>query len=77
MTASKALLDEDEVAEMIGVRPQTLAVWRCTGKYDLPFVRVGRLVRYQIQDVLEWLQSRRVVTGASQRNASLVDIANA
>lgn len=52
------LLTPGQAAEFIGVRAQTLAVWRTTGRYDLPFVKAGRLVRYRLADVKEWLRQR-------------------
>ena len=50
-----ALLTPDDVAEMLDVSPQTLASWRTTGRYDLPFLRIGRLVRYRRSDIDEFL----------------------
>lgn len=44
---SDPLLKPAEAAEYIGVTENTLSVWRCTGRYDIPYVKVGRLVRYQ------------------------------
>ena len=52
------LLSEVETAEALGVSPATLATWRCTGRYALPFTKVGRLVRYREPDVAEFLESR-------------------
>ena len=52
------LLMPAQAAEHIGVQEQTLAVWRTTGRYDLPFVKAGRLVRYRRADVEEWLRLR-------------------
>ncbi len=60
MLQPNELITEDEAADLIGVRPQTLAVWRSTGRYDLPFIRVGRLVRYRVCDLETWIQDRRV-----------------
>jgi excisionase family DNA binding protein len=40
------LLSEKEVAILLGVKPQTLAIWRMKQE-KLPFVRIGRLVKYQ------------------------------
>jgi excisionase family DNA binding protein len=54
------LLSEDQAAAYLSVRPQTLAVWRSTGRYGLPFVRCGRLVRYRRADLDRWLESRLV-----------------
>ena len=58
-------MTEAEAAEYLGVSPGTLSVWRSVGRYNLPFVKVGRLVRYQ-QDVLDaWLESRTRANGAT------------
>lgn len=45
------LLTPSQAAQKIGVSPQTLANWRCTKRYDVPFVQVGRLVRYRAEDI--------------------------
>lgn len=52
------LLTPEETALAIGVSHQTLCVWRSTGRYCLPFVKSGRLVRYRETDVLAFLESR-------------------
>lgn len=54
------LLDTSPAAEHIGVKPHTLEIWRCTGRYDLPFVRVGRKIKYRRSDLDAWLESRTV-----------------
>ena len=40
----------------LGVSVRTLSAWRCTGRHSLPYVKVGRLVRYRQEDVRAWLQ---------------------
>lgn len=50
-----------EAAAHIGIQPQTLAVWRITGRYGIPFFKVGRTVRYRKSDLDAWLESRRVM----------------
>jgi excisionase family DNA binding protein len=52
---SDQLLTPEEVADLFDVSPQTLASWRTTGRYDLPFLKIGRLVRYRASDVEEFL----------------------
>lgn len=54
------LLTPAETAALLAVRPQTLAVWRCTGRHGLPYVMVGSLPRYRRADVEAWLESRTV-----------------
>jgi excisionase family DNA binding protein len=49
-----------EAAEYIGVAPQTLAIWAMTGRYSLPYIRVGRLCKYRKSDLDKWLASRTI-----------------
>ena len=45
------LLDPEQAAKYLGVKPGTLAVWRSTKRQDLPYIRVGRCIRYRPADV--------------------------
>ena len=45
------LLTAEETAEILGVKPQTLAVWRCAKRYGLPYLKLGRSIRYRLVDV--------------------------
>lgn len=38
--STRDLLTVGEVSALLNIRPQTLAVWRCTRRYDLPFISV-------------------------------------
>ncbi|MDD5036689.1 MAG: helix-turn-helix domain-containing protein [Methylococcaceae bacterium] len=51
-------LDREQAAEYLGVRPQTLASWATTGRYNLPMIKVGRLCRYRKDDLDAWLAKR-------------------
>lgn len=53
------LLTPEQVAEILGITPHTLAVWRSESRYELPYVKTGRLVRYIMEDVRTFIQSRR------------------
>jgi excisionase family DNA binding protein len=55
-----ALLKPEQVAEILGVTPETLQVWRSTRRYPLPYVKVGRCVRYRMSDVEAFLQQQTV-----------------
>ena len=59
-TAPDRLLTEDETAELLATKPQTLSVWRVTKRYPLPYVKVGRNVRYKLSDVMAFIESRTV-----------------
>jgi excisionase family DNA binding protein len=54
------LLTTDEVAEMTGLSPETLAQWRWLKK-EISFVRLGKkCVRYRQSDIDAWLEKRLV-----------------
>jgi len=66
LSQTRALLTREEAADYLGVLPQTLAAWATTGRYELPYIRVGKSVRYRLADLEAWLVSRTVRPGASQ-----------
>ena len=59
------LLTREQAAEFLSIRPQTLAVWSVTGRYSLPVVKVGRSVRYRLEDLTAFLESRRGTSTAA------------
>lgn len=63
------LYDATPAADFIGIRPQTLAVWRLTNRYDLPFVRVGRRIKYRERDLIAFLDRHTVRPNAEPVNA--------
>ena len=55
-------LSTEQAAEHLGLRPQTLDKWRCTGRYtDLPYFKIGRRVFYLISDIEAFIASRRML----------------
>lgn len=50
-TCSSPLRSRAEAAAFLGLAPNTLAVWACTKRVPLPFVRIGRLVKYRQADL--------------------------
>ena len=59
-TLPERLLTEDEAADLLANKPQTLSVWRTTKRYDLPYVKVGRNVRYKLSDVQAFIERNTV-----------------
>lgn len=58
--AASSLLTPDEAARILTVAPGTLMIWRSTGRYSLPFTKVGGAVRYRLEDLEQFLRSRTV-----------------
>ena len=56
--SGSALLTPEDVAQHLRVSEDTLTTWRCTGRQHIPFVKVGRLVRYRPSDVEAYMAGR-------------------
>lgn len=54
------LLTREQAANYLGITSSTLAVWASVKRYNLPYVKVGRLVKYRRAD-LDAFISRRTV----------------
>jgi excisionase family DNA binding protein len=57
-TTHDPLRTEAESAEYLGLKPTTLSIWRSTRRYSLPYVKVGRLVRYRQSALDAFLAAR-------------------
>ena len=57
---SGALLTREQAAAYLGVSPRTLAVWKSTGRYQLPVCKVGRLAKYRKADLDAFIERRTV-----------------
>jgi hypothetical protein len=51
-TAPNQLLSRRKAAEYLGVKENTLAIWACNKRYSLPVIKVGRLCKYRLSDLL-------------------------
>lgn len=60
-TVSSKTLTSQEAAEYLGIAATTLAIWRCTNRYQLPYIKVGRLVRYRPSDLDAFMAARTIV----------------
>lgn len=52
------LLDQTRLAKLLGCSARTLERQRLEGT-GIPFCRIGRLVRYRLLDVSEYLEAQR------------------
>ena len=56
---SMSLLSAEQVAELTGLAPDTLAQWR-SQRRGIPYLKIGRAVRYDFNDVQAYLRGCRV-----------------
>ena len=62
--AASYLLDDIQAAELLGISAGTLSVWRSVGRYALPYVKIGRRVKYKAGDLRDFIERRtRLHTG--------------
>lgn len=54
------LLSREQATKILGLKPGTLAVWKCTKRYDLPVVMVGRLPKYRPSDLLSFIERNTI-----------------
>lgn len=52
------LLNEKESAEILTVKPTTLATWRSDKSQALPYVKIGRSIRYRRSDLLAFIDAQ-------------------
>ena len=58
-SCQEPLVLERKAAELLGCSVYTLRAWR-TRKTGLPWVRVGRLVRYELSAIRKFIESGKV-----------------
>ncbi len=51
------LLRPDEAAQALAISERTL--WTISKRGEIPVVRIGRSVRYHIDDLTRWIEARK------------------
>jgi len=68
------LLDNEQTAAMLGIKPNTLEIWRLKGKGP-PFVKLGATkqspVRYERAEVARWLREQSFTSTSGYSPAAL------
>ena len=59
------IMGEGAAAHFLGVKPATLRGWRCTGSVNVPYVKIGRFVRYRGKDIEAFLDANTVWAGSA------------
>jgi predicted DNA-binding transcriptional regulator AlpA len=54
------LLTEQQAADRLGVATGTLRVWRCTRRYPLAWIKIGKAVRYDPREIDRFVADRTV-----------------
>lgn len=54
------LLTSDQAAAYIGIAPTSLRIWRSTHRQQIPYAKVGSLVKYRRTDLDRYLEQATV-----------------
>jgi excisionase family DNA binding protein len=55
-----ALTDTDGASVLLSVPASTLTKWRSTGEVRIPFVRLGRQIKYRTSDLKKFIETSTV-----------------
>ncbi|MBP9853518.1 MAG: helix-turn-helix domain-containing protein [Candidatus Omnitrophica bacterium] len=58
VSVNKRFLNVEELAEFLGIAEGTVYVWVCHRK--IPFLKVGRLVKFDLRKIEKWLEQKSV-----------------
>jgi excisionase family DNA binding protein len=62
----RRLLTTTETAEILGIGKSTLEQDRLYSRLKIPFIRLGRSIRYRREDIEAYLQNLKAFTSTSQ-----------
>ncbi len=51
------IVDTPEAAMLIHTPEKSLIKWRSTGEHNIPFIKIGRNVRYRTKDLRDWIDA--------------------
>jgi excisionase family DNA binding protein len=52
------LVGLQEIAVYLNIKPSTIYAW--VNQKRLPYIKIGRLVKFDLQDIDAWIQERKV-----------------
>jgi len=54
------LLTRKQAANYLGIAASTLAIWASVKRYNLPYIKIGHLVKYRRKDLDAFIASRTI-----------------
>lgn len=71
------LLDNEQTAELLGIKPNTLEIWRMKGKGPV-FIKLGEAkqarIRYQRSAIENWLREQSFASTSGYSDAALRNV---
>jgi len=59
------LVDQTTAGKLLDIPPATLQKYRSTGENNIPFVKIGRSVKYRTADLRKYIESHTKHAGAA------------
>lgn len=56
----EVLLDTQGAAKILNIPAKTITKWRSTGENDIPYIRIGRAIRYKPSDLIAYIERHTV-----------------
>ena len=53
----EGLITTKEAAKLLGIKPQTMNLWRSTKRHKIPFCKIGSAVRYRESDLVAFIDN--------------------
>ena len=75
VTTASELLNPTDCAQLLGLRDQTLAVWRLRG-FGPRFIKVGSRIKYRRSDVEIFLDQRTVASSGEAQQLDRAPVTN-
>jgi len=58
MVEKRKYLKQKEVCELLGVKRETLNIWRCVQRHNIPYTKIGGIILYPEDLLYEWLDNK-------------------
>ena len=56
--SDQKLIDIGHISEHLGVKVNTVYSW--VNQRKIPYVKVGRLIKFDLQDINQWIAERKI-----------------
>lgn len=58
LRARKGLISVDDLSDHLGISINTIYSW--VNQRKIPYIKVGRLLKFDFDDIQEWIQNKKV-----------------
>ncbi|MCX7102762.1 MAG: helix-turn-helix domain-containing protein [Methylobacter sp.] len=51
------IINTEQASVLLCTAKSTLIKWRSTGENNIPYIKIGRNVRYRVSDLRKWIEN--------------------